>query len=344
LEQELPVSLTEAARLSGAGLPSDIAARLESMAHRWLTAAKPTVFATAHVNGKRPDPGLGVCARNGSGGVSRQATAPTTVVLLSIGEIAESPASRNSRIRYDDVGVNELAASIRQHGVLQPILVRPVVQEELSAARRKGDGCHGFPSYLVIAGNRRLRAARQVGLTEMPCIIRVTDADSAFVLNVVENLQRRGLSGRERVRAISLLSRLANRRGRLLGVREISRLTGLSPATISLWLRIDCRPALKAALEAERLDIGRAMKLVSAPAEALDILIAKARLLTLPQLAAEVSALKRDPRVISARRSAANERHALASYRALTLVDDVRGPVRKTLERLHKRLNWLLAQ
>jgi hypothetical protein len=87
-------------------------------------------------------------------------------------------------------------------------------------------------------------------------VIRAASADDALVVNIVENLQRRDLSGPGRVRAIRLLASLADGTGRPLGVRTISRRTGLAPATISAWLRIDRRPALKATVEKEQLDIG----------------------------------------------------------------------------------------
>jgi ParB family chromosome partitioning protein len=195
---------------------------------------------------------------------------------------------------------------------------------------------------VVVAGNRRLRAARQAGLTSVPCIVRVTDGDEAFILNVVENLQRRELSGRERVRALLLLSALTDESGRTFGVREISRRTGLATGTISTWLRIHRRPMLEAALEDERVDIGRAMILVSAPDEDLPDLIERARSLSQQDLAGHVAAAKRATCVQEASDVSADERHALAAYQALQLVEHVPEPVRQALICVQQRLNELL--
>src|SRR5207237_7713976 len=155
-----------------------------------------------------------------------------------------------------------------------------------------------------------------------------------FILNVVENLQRRELSGCERIRAITLLASLTDELAHPLGVRAISRRTGLAPSTISRWLRIDRQPALKAALEQERLDIGRAMQLVGAPEEQLGQLIERAPTVPQAQLAHEVEALGRDSQVLAGRRAAADRRRAEAAERALRLIEDAPEPVRVILERI----------
>jgi ParB family chromosome partitioning protein len=242
------------------------------------------------------------------------------VVLIGIDTIAQTPEASNSRLHYHRSALDELSASIRQHGLLQPILVRPATDEETRNGTRP-NGEHPQPAYVVVAGNRRLRAARQTGLASVPCIIRVTDVDEAFILNVVENLQRRELSGREQVRALLLLAALTDESGRRFGVREISRRTGLATGTISTWLRIHRRPMLEAALEDERVDIGRAMILVSAPDEDLPDLIERARSLSQRDLAGEVAAAKRATSVQAASDMSSDERHALAAYRALLLIE-----------------------
>lgn len=172
---------------------------------------------------------------------------PVNVANLPVERIAETPEARNSRRGYDETKLNELAASIREHGVLQPILVTPA-----------GDG------YRVIAGNRRLKATIRAGLETIPALIKTqVDEHRQFFLNLVENVQRVDLTGKERVEAIQLLAASG------LGVREISRGTGISPGTISRWLRIADRPILARALEEERLDIARAMTLAPIRDEAI---------------------------------------------------------------------------
>jgi ParB/RepB/Spo0J family partition protein len=170
---------------------------------------------------------------------AERALRPISVANLPVERIAETPESRNSRRGYDEGKLNELAASIREHGILQPILVTP-----------DGDG------YRVIAGNRRLRATVRAGLETIPALIKTqVDAHREFFMNLVENVQRVDLTGKERIEAIQLLAASG------LGVREISRGTGISPGTISRWLRIADRPLLARALEEERIDIARAMTL-----------------------------------------------------------------------------------
>jgi ParB/Sulfiredoxin domain len=95
------------------------------------------------------------------------------VVLIGVDAIAQTPETSNSRLHYQRAALDELAASIRQHGVLQPILFA-ADQETLNWTRPNSD----LPQagYVVVAGNRRLRAARQAGLASVPCIIRATDA------------------------------------------------------------------------------------------------------------------------------------------------------------------------
>ena len=80
------------------------------------------------------------------------------------------------RKHFDTGGLQELAGSIRQYGVLQPLTVR------------KAGG-----AYELVAGERRLRAARLAGLTEVPCLLADVDEEASGMLALVENLQRRDL-------------------------------------------------------------------------------------------------------------------------------------------------------
>jgi ParB/RepB/Spo0J family partition protein len=160
-------------------------------------------------------------------------------VLLPIASVAESPEARNSRRGYDEAKLNELAASIQTYGILQPILVAP-----------DGEG------YQVIAGNRRLKAALRAGLERIPAIVKPhLDDDTKYLVNLVENIQRVDLTAKERVDAIRQLASSG------LGVREISRGTGLAPSTISRWVRIAGNQVVAHAMEEGRVDIFRAMQL-----------------------------------------------------------------------------------
>ena len=88
------------------------------------------------------------------------------------------PNKEQARKQFDEAALSELADSIAQHGVLQPLLVRPII----------GGG------YQLIAGERRWRASRIAGLTQVPVIIKELTDDEAAVISLIENLQREDLN------------------------------------------------------------------------------------------------------------------------------------------------------
>ena len=88
------------------------------------------------------------------------------------------PNKEQARKQFDEAALSELADSIAQHGVLQPLLVRPII----------GGG------YQLIAGERRWRASRIAGLTQVPVIIKELTDDEAAVFSLIENLQREDLN------------------------------------------------------------------------------------------------------------------------------------------------------
>lgn len=98
-----------------------------------------------------------------------------------------APNSQQPRTQFDPAGIAELASSIRRHGVLQPIVVS-----------RRGDG------YELVAGHRRVLAARAAGKTTIPAVVR-EDVRDRLELALVENLQRADLNAIETARAYKLL-------------------------------------------------------------------------------------------------------------------------------------------
>ncbi len=97
-------------------------------------------------------------------------------VKLNIMDI--EPNKEQARKQFDEEALSELADSISRHGVLQPLLVRPII----------GGG------YQLIAGERRWRASRIAGLTQVPVIIKELSDDEAAVISLIENLQRADLN------------------------------------------------------------------------------------------------------------------------------------------------------
>ena len=102
-----------------------------------------------------------------------------STVTLPLDEII--PNKEQPRKQFDEEALADLSASIAQHGVLQPLLVRPMP-----------DG-----TYQLVAGERRWRASRMAGLTEVPVVIRDMDEQQAAELALIENLQREDLNPME---------------------------------------------------------------------------------------------------------------------------------------------------
>ena len=111
------------------------------------------------------------------------------VAFVPIDRIRPNPAQ--PRKVFDRQGLEELAASIAQYGVIQPLSVR-----------RQADG------YELVAGERRLRASRMAGLAEVPCILLSVDEESSGMIALVENLQRRDLDYMEEAEGLARLMRL----------------------------------------------------------------------------------------------------------------------------------------
>lgn len=99
------------------------------------------------------------------------------------------------RTRMDEGALNELAASIKAQGLMQPILVRPIGQDSLS----------GVVKYEIIAGERRFRASQIAGLTEVPVLVRDVDDLAAAAMALIENIQREDLNPLEEAQGIHRL-------------------------------------------------------------------------------------------------------------------------------------------
>ena len=156
------------------------------------------------------------------------------------------PNPEQPRKHFDDDGLAELADSIRRHGVLQPLLVSE-------------DGAGG---YLVIAGERRWRAARAAGLKTVPAVIRERlGARDELALALVENLQRRDLSALEEARAFE---HLRSEHG--LSQAEIANQVGMDRSTIANALRLLRLPErIQEMVESGLLSAGHGRALLALP-------------------------------------------------------------------------------
>ena len=129
----------------------------------------------------------GSAAEAGQGGPN-PAVAPSGLASLAISAIEPLPGQ--PRTRFDDSALDELAASIAQRGVIQPIIVRPLVGGR----------------YQLVAGERRWRAAQKARLHEIPALVRDLDEREVMALALIENLQREDLNPVEEGRAYHRLA------------------------------------------------------------------------------------------------------------------------------------------
>lgn len=166
------------------------------------------------------------------------------VVFLPPKGIRANPSQ--PRQVFDQEALEELAGSIRQHGILQPLSVR-----------RVGTG------YELVAGERRLRAALLAGLTEVPCIVMQMDDRESGLAALVENLQRQDLDFIEEARGISRLMELTD-----MNQEQTARLLGKSQSAIANKLRLlrHSEPVLEA-LRRERLTERHGRALLKLPQE-----------------------------------------------------------------------------
>src|SRR5215471_12793867 len=153
------------------------------------------------------------------------------------------PNSHQPRKTFEEESLNELADSIREHGLVQPIVVRPLED--------------GF--FQLIAGERRWRASQRAGLARLPAVIRDAGEDSALELALIENLQREDLNPMEEAQAYE---RLITDFG--LTQEEVARRVGKNRATIANMLRLlKLPPEVQQWLRENRLTTGHAKALLS---------------------------------------------------------------------------------
>jgi ParB/RepB/Spo0J family partition protein len=266
------------------------------------------------------------------------------MVYVPIRDIAYTPEHLNSRVQYDRDNLAELVESIREHGVIQPIVVRPLQHGEATNWAINVDGKTWTPSYMLVAGNRRLMAAVGAKLDRIPAVIKVVDNERAFILNIVENIHREGLTPAERARAISMLAALRDEAGRPMSSRRIATLVKKNHSTIIRWIGIHRQPLLLQAVEEGRVKIGHAMRLTRVPETALPELLHEAAELSQPELERRVAQVRRDPIIHARRVSSMDERRVMAALRSLNLVSAVedQGPVRASLELVRQRVDELL--
>jgi ParB family chromosome partitioning protein len=156
------------------------------------------------------------------------------------------PGAFQPRRRFAEAELEALAQSIREKGILQALLVRPVVGEEAA--------------FELVAGERRWRAAQRVGMHEVPVIVRPLADSEALEIALVENLQREDLSALEEAEAYS---RLMEEFGRTQGA--LAEAVGKSRSHVANTLRLlSLPPPVRRRLEEGELSAGHARALLAA--------------------------------------------------------------------------------
>jgi ParB family chromosome partitioning protein len=169
--------------------------------------------------------------------------APTDTFSTGITELdidRVSPNRYQPREHFDGDRLDELAQSIRENGIIQPIVVRPMGEE-----------------FQIVAGERRWRAAQRAGLRRVPAVINHVTDEKLLEIALVENIQRQDLTPVETAKALRLL---LDEHG--LTQERLAERVGMKRPSVTNYLRLlQLAPPVREALEEGRLDMGHARAL-----------------------------------------------------------------------------------
>ena len=170
-----------------------------------------------------------------------QTAGSSNICEVSVEKIQPNP--NQPRRDFDDDSLQELANSIRQIGIIQPITLRDM----------------GDDTYIIIAGERRWRASQRAGLTHIPAYIRTVDDENMMEMALVENIQRQDLTALEIALAYQHLIEQYN-----LTQEQLSDKVGKNRATVANYLRLLKLPApIQMALKNKVIDMGHARALLA---------------------------------------------------------------------------------
>jgi ParB family transcriptional regulator, chromosome partitioning protein len=183
---------------------------------------------------------------------------PSNFIDVPVLQIIPSPFQ--PRRHFDAERLTELANAIRAQGVIEPLVVRPVAEKGLGGLR-----------YELIAGERRLRAAREAGLETVPVVVRDFDDRTALEVSLVENLAREDLNAVEEARAFTRLSREFS-----LSHEEIAKRIGKSRPYVGNTIRLlDLPNSILEMVESGELTSGQVRPLLSLDSPTAQIAVAK---------------------------------------------------------------------
>lgn len=247
-------------------------------------------------------------------------------MLLPLEEI--SPGQYQPRTRMDEGALYELAESIRAQGIMQPILVRQLAQPRavtLPAADGAGEET-ATAHYEIIAGERRYRAARLAGLTQVPVLVREVADEAAAAMALIENIQRENLNPLEEAQGIK---RLVNEFG--LTHEQAAQAVGKSRSAASNLLRLlNLAEPVQTMLMAGDIDMGHARALL--------VLSGAAQITAANQVVARKMNVREAERLV---RQLSQPQPASAAQEAAQAAPEKSGDVRRVEEELS---DLLLAQ
>jgi len=171
----------------------------------------------------------------------RESSTANSSLEISVEEIHTNPFQ--PRNIFAEQGIEELANSIKEHGIIQPLIVSKISEH----------------NYQLIAGERRLRAAQRAGLRTVPVVIRQVDELKKLELSLIENIQRKDLGAMEKAKAYQRLMYEFN-----LTQEEVAKKLSKARATVANTLRLLSLPALiQQAIEEEKISEAHAKVLLT---------------------------------------------------------------------------------
>jgi len=197
------------------------------------------------------------------------------VVRIPLGKIRLNLS--NPRKQVDERELDELAESIRQHGLLQPILVRPLSAEERARYRRE---------YQIVIGSRRFHATEAAGLPAIDCYVRGLSPDEAELASFLDHAHHRTLTRGEEAEFLRHL-----RDHRRLKLREIAAILNKSISYVSRRLGVASHPELNEAIQAGRINQAAAQEILRAPESWWTTLVERAAGMSADQVRAVVDAV-----------------------------------------------------
>lgn len=172
---------------------------------------------------------------------NREVSIKNTIIDLDINKLV--PSIYQPRKNFDEDALNELALSIKEHGLLEPLLVKQIDSDKFE----------------IICGERRYRAAKIAELETVPCLVRDVMANNAYAIALIENIQREDLNPLEQAQALEIMLKECN-----LTQEQLAKSLGKSRSSITNILRLNnLEDEVKQKVLSNEISLGHAKVLLS---------------------------------------------------------------------------------